>query len=500
MNLSKSLFVAGVQCHKLLWWQVHEPLAPELQPDKVLQDRFDQGAQVGELARREFPGGVLIDAKATSIEGRIAATQEAMAGDAPAIFEAMFEYDGVRVKVDVLLKTGDGSQETADRSSIAWRLIEVKMTSSQKPEHIPDAAVQLYVLERCGVKVSSVEIMHLNPEFRLPTNDSRLVGLFARKDITAEARAMQATIPAEIAAQKHALTGALPDVSIGEHCGEPRDCVFLKRCWPQNADHIANLYNVGIKRASDHMAAGVHSVWQLPEKKTKNAVVKRQLTSMKENRLIVEPTLGEALKEFSGRLGFLDFETIMRAVPVWDGMKPHEAAPAQFSYHEANGDGTYRHEAYLAEGPKDCRAELVGQMLAATKDADRVVMYSPYEKTQIRGLQKSVPEFATELVALEAKLIDLLPVVRDNVYYPDFHGSFSIKYVLGPMVPGLSYSDLIIVDGLTASVEIARLLFVSGKIRKDEQDRVRRDLLDYCKRDTLALTRLLERLHQLARP
>ena len=56
-RLSKSRFVAGWQCPKLLWWKVHEPDAVELQPDKVLQDLFDQGPQVGELARRGSPAG-----------------------------------------------------------------------------------------------------------------------------------------------------------------------------------------------------------------------------------------------------------------------------------------------------------------------------------------------------------------------------------------------------------------------------------------------------------
>jgi predicted RecB family nuclease len=498
MSLTKSLFVTGVQCHKLLWWKVNEPSAKELEPDKVLQDRFDQGAQVGELARERFPGGVLVDREATSIEGRIKATQAALASDVPAIFEATFEFDGVRVKVDVLLR--DDSRSLASLGMTSWRLIEVKMTSSQKDEHIPDAAVQLYVLEKCGVKVSSVEIMHLNADYRYSADVTRQsTDLFKRTDVTEVARAMLPSIPGEIVAQKAALAGALPTKPIGEHCGEPRDCVFLKRCWPQNADHIANLYNVGIKRASDHMAAGIHSVWDLPPAKTKNATVKRQLTSMKENRMIVEPGLGDALKPFDvPKLGFLDFETIMRAVPVWDGMKPHEAAPAQFSYHESKGGGEYRHDKYLAEGPKDCRTELVRQMLDATKHADRVVMYSAYEKTQIRGLQNSVPEFRDELVALEAKLIDLLPVVRENVYHPGFQGSFSIKYVLTPVVPELTYKDLIIVDGLTASVEIARLLFVSGKIKPEEHERVRQDLLNYCERDTWAMVRLLEELRALS--
>src|SRR6266550_3228855 len=72
-RLSKSRFTSGLQCHKKLWWEVHEPDALELQPDKVLQDLFDQGRQVGELARTRYPGGVLIDLPDDAIQARVAA-------------------------------------------------------------------------------------------------------------------------------------------------------------------------------------------------------------------------------------------------------------------------------------------------------------------------------------------------------------------------------------------------------------------------------------------
>jgi hypothetical protein len=138
-------------------------------------------------------------------------------------------------------------------------------------------------------------------------------------------------------------------------------------------------------------------------------------------------------------------------------------------------------------------------MLRATPDADRVVTYSSYEKTRIRELQRALPALAEDLGKLERKLIDLLPVVRDCVYHPAFDGGFSLKAILNPLVPELSYSDLVIVDGRVASVEIARLLFVADKIPQHERDRVREELLDYCERDTWALVRLLEVLQGLAR-
>ena len=165
-------------------------------------------------------------------------------------------------------------------------------------------------------------------------------------------------------------------------------------------------------------------------------------------------------------------------------MSPWGQAAAQFSYHETNGDGTYSHTEFLAEGPADARPVLAEAMIKATKDAERVLMYTPFEKTQIRNLQRAVPDLSTELEELEHKLVDLHPVIRDNVYHPGFEGSFSLKYILNPLVPDLTYDDLVIIDGLVASVKIARLLFVSGKVPQDQREKTRQDLLEYCERET----------------
>lgn len=494
-RLSKSRFTAGKRCHKLLWWRVHEPLAVELQPDKVLQDRFDQGAQVGALARAQFANGVLIsptfaqDGSSAGSRGerddeRMVLTRQALDAGATTIFEGSFFADDTFVSCDILIREPDG-----------WRLIEVKSSSSAKEEHHLDAAIQVHVLERCGLSVTSVEIMHLNKECHFPD----LSNLFQRTVVTDEVRALLPDVPDEIAAQLAMLGGSLPDVAIGLRCSEPYDCPFQERCWPNDPDHISNLYLVGRgTRCQQNMDAGIHRISDISPTKKLSDTARRQVRAMKEQRLIVEPALARALEPFSVRLGFLDFETIVRAVPVWPGMNPWEQAAAQFSYHETSGDGTYTHAEFLAEGPDDARPLLAQRMIEATARAERVVTYSAFEKTRIRNLQEVVPGLRTELIELENKLIDLLPVLRDHVYHPEFHGSFSIKRVLTPLVPELTYSDLVIVDGLVASVEIARLLFVAGKIPPEEVPRVRSDLLAYCERDTWAMVRLLETLRTLA--
>jgi len=480
-TLTKSRFTTGCQCEKLLWWTVHEPAAKELEPDKVLQDLFDQGRQVGELARNQFPGGVLIG-RGPRAE-RLAATQAALESDAPAIFEASFEAGGVFVAVDVLLREQSG-----------WTLIEVKASNAVKEEHVPDAAIQLWVLRQAGLDVPRIEVMHLNREYRHPDHGP----LLARSDITVDAESFLPRVTGLVVQFQAALGGPNPGTLVGLHCHEPRDCPFLERCWPQDPEHIRTLYNVGPKRTAAYMAAGVHRIADLPAGGRLPPTALRQIKALQEHQLVVEPTLAIQLEAFESPLGYLDFETVARAVPVWDGLAPWGAAVAQFSYHEEQQDGGHTHVGWLAEGPDDPRRELAEAMLAATANARRIVTYSSYEQTRIRELQALVPELAAPLDELLDKLVDLLPVVRNNVYHPEFRGSFSLKHVLTPLVHDLSYSDLVIVDGRLASVEIARLLFVAHRIPEAERDRLRQDLLDYCERDTWATVRLMGRLRELA--
>src|SRR2546430_3478045 len=283
-RLSKSRFVTGCQGHKLLWWTVHEPNATELQPDKVLQDLFDQGRQVGEVARARYPGGVLIDLPHDARDARVAATQKALDAGASAIFEATFIADDTYVAIDVLEKQDDG-----------YRLTEVKSSSSQKEEHIPDVAIQARVAAACGVKVTAAAVLHLNKDFRNPDTGD----LFARSDVTAPVAAFLPQVPDAIARQREMLAGPLPDVPIGAQCFEPRECPFIGRCWPHGADHIGNLAGVGPKKTVAYLARGITSIRDLPAREKLNFTQRRQLKAMAEKRLNVEPTLARELEPFA---------------------------------------------------------------------------------------------------------------------------------------------------------------------------------------------------------
>jgi predicted RecB family nuclease len=484
-HLSKSRFTAGLQCHRQLWWRVHEPDAPELTPDAQTQAIFDQGTRVGELARTYVPGGTLIDFPYDQTQKKIAATAAALAAKAGVIYEASFSADRVFVAVDIL-----------ERQRGGFALIEVKSSTSAKPEHLPDAAIQAHVLRQAGLEVRTVEIMHLNRECTFPD----LSDLFVRTDVTHEVTALLPDVPALAREQLRMLEGPLPEVAIGPHCSAPRDCAFMSRCWADlPVHHVSTLYRIG-RKAWDLEAGGCRTIHALPARMSLNPTAERQRRSVVANEMIVEPSLRAALKEFAPPLAFLDFETINPAIPVWDGCHPYDNVPVQFSCHRQKKGGGYDHVEWLADGPCDPRPRIAEALVAACAGARTIIAYNAsFEKTRLRELGEALgPKTARAMEDITGRIVDLLPAVRDHVYHPGFAGSFSLKSVLPVLVPDLSYDDLEVSDGSIAALELARLLLRGDTLQEEEKGRLREALLRYCELDTWGTVRLLERLRELA--
>lgn len=482
-RLSKSRFLSGQQCHRRLWWTVHDPEAPELVPDEAQQAVFDRGTRVGELARKYVPGGVLIELDPRRPQGAIEATARALAGRARVLYEASFSHDGVFAAIDIL-----------ERGAQGHHLIEVKSTSSVKPQHVSDAAVQTWIARNAGIEISRVEVMHLNRECRHPD----LSNLFVRVDVTDQVEALLEHLGEQLAEQRTMLTGSLPNVSVGEHCNRPYACPFVNRCWPRlPSDHVSELYYVSPERVVELEAQGIRTIRQVPDHIPLNPVAARQRRAVSERRVVVEAGLREDLAVLEGPLAFLDFETIMPAIPPWPGCRPYGQIPVQFSVHRQEGTRV-THHGWIADGSEDPRPALAEALLRATAGARHVLAYhSPFEEQQILSLARAVPHLAAPLRALAERLVDLLPMVRRHVYHPDFHGSFGLKKVLPALVPDLGYEDLGIASGLLASRTLETML-----LRPEETDgsaeQIREDLLRYCERDTLALVRLLAQLRELA--
>lgn len=484
VGLSKSRVMAGLQCHKRLWWTVHEPTAPELRPDDATQALFDDGLHVGQVARVHVPGGVLIDLPYHAYGDRVAATRAALDRGEAIIYEAAFREDPVFVAVDILVRT---------RAGVG--VIEVKSTTKVKEQHVPDVAVQAHVLGRCGVEPARLEVMHLNRACTYPD----LSNLFVRTDVTLPARAHIEAVAGAIREQAAMLAGPCPEVAIGDHCYRPYECPFTSRCWPSlPPHHVSTLYSAG-RRALLLEEQGYATIHDLPDDVPLRAVQERQRRAVQSGRLVVEPGLAAALRALPAPLAFLDFETVALPIPVWNGCHPYDPVPVQFSCHVDDGHGGSTHHEWLAGGSGDPRPALAERVIRACEAARAVITYNAsFERDCLRRMADALPAQADRLRRIADRLVDLLPIVRNHVYHPDFGGSFSLKSVLPALVPELPYDALPIQDGETASLELERLLFRGAELTPEGLTGLRDDLLRYCRQDTLGLVKLLDRLRRLA--
>ncbi len=483
--LSKSRFTAGLQCHLRLYRQCYErDLASP--PDAAQQARFAAGTRVGVIARELRPGGVLVDEPAFNHDQAAERTRELLTrADVPAIYEAAFTEDDVRIRVDILAR---GAGES-------WDLIEVKSSTSQKDEHIPDMAVQLVTLQRAGVAVNRAGVGHINRDYVYPGGSYQADELFTVADVTDEASAYAKKVPDQLAAMRVALAGdAPPVVDIGRHCKTPYECEFLEYCRRGEPEwSIDELPRLRADRAQALRASGFRSILDIPasEQLTPTQETVRQAVTTR------EPQLGagllSALDRIVAPVHFIDFETMAPALPAYVGTRPYEMLPFQWSDHVLSADGTLTHAEFLAKGDEDPRKEFAETLIAQLAGAATVVVYSSFEQTRLRQLADALPDLRPALEAiLSLSWVDLLQVVRSHYYHPDFHGSFSIKSVLPALVPEFGYGDLEIQQGELASLAFLEIVDPDTSAKRREQ--LRADLLAYCGRDTEAMVRIVDAL------
>lgn len=479
--LTKSRFVAGLQCEKRLWLQVHETMPYEEPPPGSL---FDLGREVGELAHRLFPGGVLVTDKPWEHGTACQQTAALMADPKiPAIFETAFEAENIRIRVDIL--------ERLPRRR--WGLREVKMSTGVKDTHLDDLAIQLHVLRASGLDVPTVELFHIDNSYVRGANGIDPVALFARKDcrIDVEARLDQI---AEQAREFQALLRlrSMPDIAPGAHCSAPYSCEYWDRCTANKPkDWVFHLPGTRAALRDTLAERGIERIGDIPDDVSLTVLQTRVRASVRAGGIVVEPGLAKALTPIITPALYLDFETLGPPIPVYPGTRPYEVIPVQWSLHIDIGSGELRHRSFLADGAGDPRRAFAETLLEALDDEPGpIAVYSGFEAQQLKALAKSLPEFADRLNGAIARLIDLLPIVRANVAHPAFMGSFSIKSVAPVLAPGITYDDLDeIRDGEQASGALYCL--ATGRIKAiDQVSRLRSALEQYCARDTEALAAL----------
>jgi len=477
-TLSKSRYMKGLQCHKALWLSTNNPgLLGELE---ATTQAFDQGIKIGELARDIFPGGVPIPYDGLSFDEQVQETQKALS-KAKVIYEAAFTHNGLFVKADILRKVRGG-----------WELYEVKGSSKVKDVHLDDVAVQYHVITGSGLTVTKAFVVHLNTNY-IRKGKLDLEKLFTRQNVTNEVLERQAGVKKEIAGQKRMLKGKEPDIAIGPWCNAPYECDFLCRCWKNvPEDSVFDLAGKGVDTFGLYRQ-GIEKMKDIPLDLLKGKQLQQVEAARGKKTIVNKKKLREFIDSLWYPLYFLDFETIAHPIPPYDGLSPFQNVPFQYSLHwQKRAGGKIYHSEYLAKPGIDPRKEIVERLLEDIPEGACVLAYyKSFEATRIKELAAQFPKKKKRLQSIIDNMLDLIdPFKARHLYSWKQKGSHSIKLVLPAFVKGMTYEGMEIGDGGAAMEAYHRMCDCAGQPK--ELEKVRKDLLEYCKQDTLAMVRLLE--------
>ena len=484
-GLSKSRYISGTQCHLRLWYDSYaRDLAPA--PDEALQAVFDTGHEVGEIARGRFPGGFLVAHDHRHVPEALEETRQIIAaGSAPALFEAAFEHEGVLVRADVIERLPGGG----------WRLVEVKSTTRLKEVFLLDVAVQLRVLRGVGLDVREAAVLTLDRDYVHDGARLDIHALFKLHPVFDKASALLDSVDAGVREMLAMLAQpTAPNVAPGDHCFTPYPCSYYAHCTRDHVspdDGIDELPWLAAERRAELQSAAIEEIRDIPADFPLTRLQRIVRRAVCEGRGVVHGDIPGALTEVTLPVRYLDFETFAPAIPRFAGTRPYDAIPFLFSVHAEGNASPPVHVDYLHEQDDDPRPQLAERLIEALGHDGTICTYSGYERQVLRALAAALPERAEALGAIESRLFDLLPVVRNTYYHPEFRGSFSIKNVLPVLVPGMGYHDLEVTDGQMAAARYVRAL-ASNDL--EERQRIFDDLRAYCARDTLAMVKLRKAL------
>lgn len=485
--ISKTGFLKGVQCQKLFWFYYHgRPHFPKV--DAGTQFRFNQGNLIGELAKQLFPEGMEVpNQNPRDLEGSTQSTLEAMAHRKP-LFEASVLHDGAYARIDVLSPAGNEE----------WDIYEVKSSTKVKDVHRLDVAYQKFVAESFGLNIRNCYLIHVSNAYAMSgtVDPAKLLKVVS---LTGDVAQMSGWVAQTLAALKPVLAQeAAPEVPIGRHCDDPYKCDLKGYCWAFLPEHnVFTLYR-GTTLAWELFERGITDISQVDCVDRLTWRQRIQYDSVVKGR----PHVDQAnLRKFMGKLQYplyhLDFETFGPAMPLFEGVRPYQQVPFQYSLHRVAQEGAEpEHFEYLAEGAIDPRREFMERLVADLGNQGSIVAFNAaFEKARIKECCEAMPEYANWYESVQHRFVDLLvPFRAFSYYHPAQKGSASIKAVL-PALTGQTYDELHIQDGMSAGAEFYRVYFEEAT--EEERLVVRKQLLEYCCLDTLAMHWIHEELRKL---
>ena len=497
IQLSKSKYCNFWQCPKMAWLNKYKP--EEKVEDPNTEDLLSKGNEVGDLAKGLF--GDYVDAttyfgERLDISAMVDKTQKEIAKGTEVICEAAFLYNGLYCAVDILKKEQDG-----------YAIYEVKSSNSDEEDsepkavYVADIAYQKYVLEHSGMKVTGTYLVTLNRSYiRGKKLDISRLFLVTNVDEYVDIEIEQVEPNIELA-EAILNSDSEPDYDLSERCRNPYECLFFKYCTralPEKS--VFDLYRLPFSKKIDLYRKGIVEYKDLlvnDSIKNKTQIRQIQFYLQDKGTYVEKDNIRDFLGNLSYPLYFLDFETMQPAVPLFEGTKPYQQIPFQYSLHYIESEGgTLEHKEYLAISGEDPRRAIAE---ALCRDIPMNVCVTAYNKafecTRLKELAETFPDLSEHLLNIKENIVDLLVPFQSGYYYNKaMGGSFSIKSVLPaifPDDPELDYHNL---EGVHNGSEAMNIFPKIQYMEPEEQKKARHDLLKYCELDTYAMVKVWQEL------
>ena len=484
--LSKSTFIKGVQCEKALYLHKYHP---ELAEEISEQQRaiFQTGTDVGDLAQKLYPGGV--DASPKDYKDYFKSfqhTQQLIDDGVEVIYEAGFCYNNVICFVDILVKT-----------EIGWHAYEVKSSTRISETYYLDASLQYYIMKSSGLNIIDISITHINNKY-VRQKDLDLNRLFVSTSVLERSIHNFEYINKKLIELHDTLSlNKVPEKDIGTHCTSPYQCNFKGECW----NHIPEYSIFDISRLNSETKWGLYNssyinIEDIPVETKLSNNQKIEIEAYKQNNnIIFKNEIREFVSNLSENIYHLDFETYQMAIPEFNGVKPFQQMPFQYSAHYENGQDI-EHFEFLADPFKDPREYFVKSLIDDMKNEGDILVYNiAFERGRLNELIALYPQYASDLESIIKRMKDLMIPFKNKWYYtPSMKGSYSIKSVLPSLCPDFSYKNLEINNGSLAS---SSYVLIKSLNNLDKVNKIKYDLLEYCKMDTLAMVKILDVLKKI---
>ncbi|OHA79987.1 MAG: hypothetical protein A2747_02080 [Candidatus Yonathbacteria bacterium RIFCSPHIGHO2_01_FULL_44_41] len=498
MIISKTIFLDYVFCPKNTWLKLHKPeLLEKFELSAFEQNLMEQGNEVEAEAHKLsiFAGGVEVLERG---EEAVEKTRELMEERTPCIFQATFIEDGFIARNDALVWNEKES---------CWDLYEIKGTNSLKEggtdhNHIDDLTFQESVLSRADVPMGKYFLVHLNKDYvrfgALNTEE-----LFLIEDQTEAVTAGLALVEEQMKTAKEYLNNK-KEPSGGCECiynGRSRHCTTFAYSNPEVPSYsVHDISRIGTskKKLATLVDGKIFNMLDIPEGMELSDVQVNQITVHRRQKPMIDMVgISEEIKDLVFPLYFFDYETYAPAIPAFDGFRPYQRIPFQFSLHilEKPGD-KMSHIEYLHEkrsDPSDAVAKLLEKNIGPKGTV--IAWNKSFEAGVNRELGERLPEHKATMERINNMLYDLMDVFKKQHFvHPKFKGSTSIKKVL-PALVDLSYDSLVIKEGGQASNSWWEM--TDKKTPLETSEHISKHLKIYCGQDTYAMYAIWDKLYRM---